>query len=259
MESPIEHKLKDRLREAQDSGKLSLRSGDLGSAKATTSDAGAPLGPVTTAVPPQANNDPLINRAIQSGGKALTEANAVVDGVIKDSNPSDIAATMLGDDMQVTITDEDRNTFLDALVSGERYIRRFSLFDGRVKGKLRCRSTEESEAIASWFNHGLREAKWKSPLEYAIALRNGLLASQVLELNGVRYPTLATPLYRTPDPAAPDKYIDPGWLATAAAWSQKPEPIVAAIYEELRRFERKYWTMVSNATDQNFWHPAEST
>jgi hypothetical protein len=259
MESSIEHKLKDRLREAQESGKLTLRSSDLGSAKPTTPAGGISLGPVTTQVPPAANNDPLINSAIQSGGKALTDAGAAVDGVIKESNPSDIASTLLGDDMQVTITDVDRNAFLDALVSGERYIRKFSLFDGRIKGKLRCRSTEESEAVAAWFNHGLREAKWKSPLEYAIALRNGLLAAQVFELNGVRFPTLPAPLYRTPDPASPDKYIDPGWLAAAASWSQKPEPVVAALYEELRRFERTYWTMVYNATDQNFWHPAEST
>lgn len=255
MATTLNHQLKDKLRNTQAApGRVVFGSGPA-AAEDSKPIGVATEGDVKATVPLAANDDTLLNRAEGSVGQKL---GADVVGKTGDQatgnltpSPDDLFTTE-----EVVLTEDERNTFLDALVSGTRYERRFSLYDGRVKGRLRNRSTEESEAIAAWMNHGVRESKYKSALEYALVMRNALLASQVMELNGVRYPELPTPLFRT---QTGDKIEDPAWPKVADTWSKQPEPVVAAVYEELRTFERKYWTMVVHARDQNFWHPAEST
>lgn len=248
----LQNQLKDRLRDAQASGKVVLGSG----APVVESEArGLPTtGDVSAKVPVAANDDPLLNKAEGSAGKKLGSEAVGAAGAVASANlvesPDDLFTTE-----EVKLTEDERNAFLDALINGNRFERKFSLYDGRVKGRFRCRSTEESEAIAAWMNIGVRESRFKSPLEYAIAMRNALLAAGVMDLNGTRLPELPGPLFRTQNG---EKVTEPAWLAAAQEWSKRPEPIVAAVYEELRVFERKYWTMVVHARDQNFWHPAES-
>lgn len=256
----VEHALKSRLGQGQGlrpgqeqaqekpQGKVALSSGSV------SSDAPAKVAPVTgeikAQVPLVADADPLINDASDGESQGIAEGMAAQGKV-----PTLSALT----DEEVTLTEEEREAFLEALISGKRYERRFSLFGGRVKGKLRCRSTDESEAIAAWMNSGLREGKYATQLEYAVGIRNAMLAAQVADLNGTKYAELQQPLYRT---RTGDKTENPGWLKQADLWSADPaipEALVAAVYEELKLFERKYWTMVMHANDQNFWHPAEST
>lgn len=155
----------------------------------------------------------------------------------------------------VVVTESDRELFLDALVSGERFVLPFSTFNGRLSGKFRCRSQAESYAIMQQLNRECREERIFNALEYATRLRNMLLSAQLVELNGDTYVTMQEPLLRTVD----GKNVkSPGWLAQVDELEAKNEAIVSALYVELKKFERKYWLMVDKAEDQNFWSPGES-
>lgn len=254
MATPVSHQLKDKLREMGAQGQKVAFTSEPHPNEVPKPVAGPVKGDIKATVPKIANSDPLLESSAHAVGaevnKDLSGVGSTASGNLAPS-PDELFT-----EEEVTLTDEERAAFLDALVTGARYERKFSLFDGRIKGRLRCRSTEESQAVAAWMNMGIRENRFKAPLDYAVEMRNILLAAQVMDLNGRRFPALAEPLYRT---QKGEEVTEPGWLDQARLWSKEPEPVVAAVYEELRMFERKYWTMVVHAKDQNFWHPAEST
>lgn len=250
----LNHQLKDKLREQAPTGKVTLGSGDIAGER---SQVMAPShGPVKAAVPKIADQDPLVNAADPAapklGAEAFAEDGAGAKGDITPEDP-----LSFGED-EVELTEAERDAFLDAVMKGRRYEQRFSLFGGRVTGKLRSRSTEESEAVAAHLNNGVREGVFTTPLDYSVAVRNAMLAAQVAELNGTTYSILQQPLFRT---RTGEAVAEPGWVSQAQMWStdpKLPESVVAAVYEELRIFERKYWTMIAHANDQNFWQTAGS-
>lgn len=223
-------------------------------ATAEGAEQGPVSGPVKAFVPKAANADVML----ATGGSASKLGNSIAEqGTAASSAGSDIAnSESLFTTEEITIEDKDREAFISSLLTGDRFIRQFSLFGGAVSGKLRCRSAKESEAIAAWVNKGIKDGRYASTLEYSVGVRNALLAAQVMELNGVAYAELETPLLAT---SSKGVVTEPGWLASADAWSDKPEPLVAGVYDELRLFEKMYWTLVAHASDQNFWHPVEST
>ncbi len=236
----LNHQLKNRLREAEIDKPKAERQ---------------PTDPNTAKVAKAANSDPLINDSVTSVGEK------VIKSALDAPNTAEVRdVTLPVDDLftdeDVEISQAEKDDFLAALVSGGRYEQKFSVYNGRIRGRLRCRSTDESEAIAAWVNTGIRDNRFATPLDYSIAVRNALLAAQVMELNGTRYTELTEPLYRT---SSGDDTTDPGWVAAADAWSKQPEPVVSAVYNELKLFERKYWTMIAHATKQDFWRPVEST
>lgn len=169
-----------------------------------------------------------------------------------------VASSLLGDIDTVEVTEEDKEAFLTAVISGTRYRRPFSLFGGRIKGVLRARSAEESDAIASWTNFGVTEGRYASAADYGADVRNSLLVAQVEEFNGITFDEMATPLKRTVAKGDTEP-SDPGWLVQCAYWAKQPEAIVSPVYNEIREFERKYWAMVREAASENFWNPVEST
>ena len=257
---PIDHKLKEALRNAgQDGGKVVFGSGAPEPVVPAGTTMAAVTGDVKASVPKIANSDPLVNAAVGDVGSTVANVAADTGQIFSDSlvqPPEHEEYTE-----KVVLTEAERDAFLDALLSGKRYVQKFSLYNGRITGKLRCRSLVESEAVAAWMAGLLTGGAPITALEYAIKVRNALLAAQVLELNGTRYPELQAPLYPVKNG---DAITPPGWIAAADAWSKNtdgktPEAVVAAVYEELRTFERKYWTMVVHARDQNFWQPVEST
>jgi len=191
----------------------------------------------------------------------LTE-NAKKDPILKASNDGGVARA-LADEVStsaisepVVISDKDREAFLDALVSGARFELPFELFRGKIKGRFRSRTQAETGAVISYVSYECRKEKVITGIEYSNRLRNMLLATQVKELNGLAFLPLKDPLLRTMDG---EKAIEPGWLDQVTYWEKQGDGLVNAIYKELQIFERKYWTMVDNAGDQNFWNPAGST
>lgn len=172
----------------------------------------------------------------------------------------------------IDISQEDREAFLQSLVTGGRYERTFSLFGGRLTGVFRSRTNAESDGIVAWLSDRVNRGKVDARVEYLTLVRNAALASQVKSLRGLiseDYEELAQPLapirktVKKTDKDGKDVYdvevTEPGWLAAAEAWGKRPEALVTAIHVELQKFEKRYWAMIKEAPNQNFWNPAAST
>ena len=161
---------------------------------------------------------------------------------------------------KIDITEEDRSAFLNALVTGGRYEREFSLFGGKLTGVFRCRKIAESDGIIAWLTHCVNSKKIDARIEYLTMMRNALLAAQVKSLRGLvneDFPEMPMPYCPTRSEDGKE-LTEPGWLGVASAWGDRPEALVTAIHNELSKFEKRYWAMVVDASDQNFWNPAAS-
>lgn len=161
---------------------------------------------------------------------------------------------------KIDISEEDREAFLQALVTGGRYERPFSLFGGKLKGVFRCRKIAESDGIIAWLTHCINSKQVEVRVEYLTMMRNALLAAQVKSLRGIiseDFPEFAAPYgpMRSADGGAVEA---PAWVKAANAWGERPEALVTALHAELNLFERRYWAMIMDASNQNFWNPAAS-
>ena len=233
--------LKERLKNDVSKGSFNLSSKDVAEfAKKDEPVEQHTSGPVITEVPASAKADPVL-----SLDNNQTASSSIKQEMVGELKP-----------LTVTIGQADRDMFIESLISGKRYMRSFSLFNGKVAGTFRCRTLKESYAIMRYLGNQLRAGALETTLEYTTAMRNSLLAAQVMELNGIEYTELHEPLLETQDGT---KRLPPGWLEQRAAWEAMPESLVVSVYEELRIFEQKYWTMVEHANDQNFWSPAASS
>lgn len=244
--------LKDRMRKfaSGQSDSISINSADVAHAAAQEDTAGdtdgtpcqGASGTVSAEVPDAARSDGIMN--------AGRDVGAAHSGLV--GGPSYID--------KVDVTEEDRAAFLDAIVTGGRYERDFSLFNGRLTGTFRCRSTAESDGIVAWVGHLLNNNKLASNVEYMSTVRNATLAAQVKSLRGLvneDFPELSGPL--APTRSADGKtVVPPGWVGVADSWYARPEAVTSAVYAALQRFEQVYWAMVVNAANQNFWNPAAS-
>lgn len=238
--------LKEKMQEFAD-GKISevkVTGADLaGDGSADVKDAKAPggrQGTVTTPVPEEAKTD------------VFTHAGATSD-LHQGMTPS-----FLQD--EVNITEDDRAAFLQAIVTGERYERPFTLFGGKLSGVFRCRKIAESDGIIAWLSHCVNNGKADARIEYLTLMRNAVMAAQVKSLRGIvseDFPELKGPY--GPTRSADGKSVEPpGWVAMAESWGSRPEALVTALHNELQLFEKRYWAMVMDAGNQNFWSPAAS-
>jgi len=157
---------------------------------------------------------------------------------------------------EVELTNKERETFIESLISGARFELPFSIYGGKVTGVIRSRSQAETIALIRYLNQERREGRISDMLEYATHLRNALLAAQIKMLNDTEYANLTEPLHRT---VKGKETEEPGWLDQMQYWSDQQEGLVSAIYHKLRLFEKKYWVMVDGADDQNFLNPEGST
>jgi len=160
---------------------------------------------------------------------------------------------------EVEVSNIDKDEFLDCLVDDRRFTRQFSLYGGRITGKFRSRSTEESMAILAEVNRIRRDkgAAFTLP-EYAAFLRHASLAFQVIELNDVVY-SLPEGGLRAEYDVETDKIVAPKWTKLVEKYANMEEGLEQGIYTRLMEFERVYWTMVKNAANQDFWNPGGSS
>jgi hypothetical protein len=247
--------LKDKLKkEVETTGKLEVSSADVAAFEKAEEKRQPVEGDVKVEASQQPANDPVLQQAAKAEpGKSIDEQSA--DSRDKHKMAVDLSnATTLP--KLVTITDDDRAAFLEAIVTGERFKLPFTLFNGKIKGVIRSRKQAESHAILSRLSQELRDQSIVNEMDYAVRLRNMLLVTQVDELQDTAYAEMKEPYMAVKDG---EKLTDPGWIGQMRAWEIQPEGLVTAVYKELQKFEQKYWTMVENADDQDFWNPAEST
>ena len=233
--------LKEKMKEFTEGkiGSVRVTGADLAGGSSSEKH-GATKGTVEAPVPEEAKKD------------VFADANAMSD-LHQGMTPSFLQE-------KIDITEEDREAFLQALVTGDRYERSFSLFGGKLTGVFRCRKIAESDGIIAWISHCINSKKIDARIDYLTLMRNAVLAAQVKSLRGLvseDFPELPTPYAPTRSEDG-KTLVEPGWVSAAKAWGERPEALVTALHDELQRFEQRYWAMVMDAGNQNFWSPAAS-
>ena len=242
MSDTMNDKLKQKL--AATGG---LTSADLAAApiEDIEEEQGPQIGTVVTSAPEDDFNDPLLD----SEPKHTTDGEMLSDMVGGVDRSSDM--------IDVEITEEEREAFIDAMVRGDRFCLPFSITGGRITGKIRSRKHKETTVILSQIQREIRDQSITVDVEYMSRLRSMTLAAQIESYNDEEEAVLAAPLAWTRDSAG--VLQPPGWLKQTDHWDNIDEGLAILLHEEVRKFEVKYWMLVRQAEDQNFWKPATST
>lgn len=156
----------------------------------------------------------------------------------------------------VKIEMKHKDAFVESVITGERYRETFNLLGGKLKLVLRSRSSRETEAIMSYARRKVALDEVRTDYDYAALMRKAMAASQVDELNGVKYPELQEPLFFE---ETSEKLTPPGWEPALKLWGDKPESLLSMIVRCAIEFEARYWEMVRKVNDRDFWEPEEST
>ena len=183
-------------------------------------------------------SDPLLSVAEEHDDTGLTDAL------------EDIKADM------AVVTQNHKDAFIESVITGKRYVEYFSLFNGKVTLKIRARSVQETDAISAYARRMIATDKVKVDYEYSALMRKLLALAQVEEMNGVKNPPMEAPLFfeETEEGINP-----PAWEKRLKVWGDKPEAILIAVVRCILEFEARYWHMIRNVKDENFWQPGEST
>jgi hypothetical protein len=208
------------------------------------SDAPAPVidpdAPVEAPVPSVADKDPLV-----ASDPVPASELALKDNIAGDFLPE-----------KVTLTKEDKNAFIEALLGNTRFTRPFSLYGGKITGVFRSRTAKEHDAIVVHLAKLIRTNEIRNDSQYYRHMRASVLAAQVQLFNGAECEELAAPLYEG------DAGIPQGWIGQYERWLNRDDVtpgLCGPLFVELQKFERKYWALIAGADDANFFNPAEST
>jgi len=183
----------------------------------------------------------------------MTEAKDALTAEREDTHKERLVDPGLIPDV-VSVTEADKEAFLSAAVYDGRLKLPFSVAGGKVKGVLRNRTLQEHIVIQSYLMKLIESKLITTEEEYQHQLRSLILMSQVESINGKSYPEMQDPL----DPSEGEA----GWLKQYQLWLDKDNKglgITRAIFIEVRKFEAKYWAMIQQANNENFWQTAEST
>lgn len=161
---------------------------------------------------------------------------------------------------EIEITESDKAEFIDCLIDNKRFTRDFVLFGGKITGVIRSRTSDESRALIYEAQRRAQIGEVISDSDYAAIFRRSAMRFQIQQLGGVEYPPAEGPLlaqanfksFLVEDKAA----TAPKWYEEAEkAYSNMQTGVEAAIFAEIMKFEYKYWTMVENSDNQDFWNP----
>jgi len=153
----------------------------------------------------------------------------------------------------VEITPVDKQAFVDSVVSNSRMTASYSFFGGKLTFKIRSRTYEESRA-AIHFAYDEMGGKAVAQSEFSMRLRAMLMSLQIAEMNGVVYDEAEKlgPLFSKLEGIT---VIRPKWLERVVLFERLPEAVFEAVWQCVYEFESKYWTLMRNARNQDFWLP----
>lgn len=184
---------------------------------------------------------------------------AIEDDMIRSDSADDIFG-VVDDTGPVTVTAADKRRFTDAFVDGKRFTREFELCGGAIKGVFRSRKTGETRAILEEL---IRQAivHNHSMVEHAAKIRHALLHCQLAEFKGVSRKELEAPLKAVEKIDKVNKTVEiipPDWSEEMEIiCNDMGEGLVNSLYRELKIFEKVYWILVKNSSNQDFWHPED--
>lgn len=206
-------------------------------------------------------SDKELDGLVQGAGGASTDERTSAAMVDRSEVPEDQFA-LVSDLDAVDITPEDKRHFTGTFVDGTRFTRPFSLMGGKVTGVFRCRTAGESRAIIEELVRQGEKIN-ETVYENATKMRYALLHCMLAELNHVSRPEWQEPLMAVQKIDVATRKVTaepPAWYQEMQImFDRKMDGLVNALYGELKKFEKVYWTLVRNVANQDFWRPEDST
>lgn len=176
----------------------------------------------------------------------------------------DIGAHTVSTPEEITLTPQDKQTFLDSFLDNTAWTSDCSAMGGRLRMSFRSRTVAQTSAIHAEVMRRYREGELEPGLSYNTTMLSCFLYFQLAALNDMRYeepPTkeedlFATNIYND----AIDRYeaTPPKWYAKARALTKDmPDGKLRIIMNQLTIFETKYWELTMNINTQDFWNPED--
>lgn len=210
-------------------------------------------------LPKDAQHDPAI-----AAGESPSSGEQLADDISRTAAPP--APELMALEEPIEITPDDKRRFLESVITGTRFVRPFSIFGGKVVGKIRSRTARESHALMSELRRQYLAGEIAGDIDYGDRQRWAALRFQLQEVNGEEYPTPQEPLLAQKGTAgegdqAKPTVKPPKWVEEAVVLFSKneSEAFVAAVYREVNKFEKIYWALVEHASDQAFWQTEGAT
>lgn len=145
--------------------------------------------------------------------------------------------------------EEDRKQFEEAVVLDKRFVKKYTLLDGKFTVTFRTRTMRESQAALQALRKYSDNTRLSNPETRSI-LDAALLALQVVELCGTDYPEVTGTL--VPTVSEDGKKQDPEWYGRIEHWMDTPELRLNLVLETYREFENLYNDLCKEATLKNF-------
>ena len=175
------------------------------------------------------------------------------ENIFSDANLPKNEEITLGDtaEQPVTITSDDKVSFVDSVVANTRFTKSYVLFGGKVTLTLRSLTTDEVNALSAWIiKRGAADSSGLLSGRY----RKYLAAAQVARLNDTDMPPLEAPLFETIEKDG-KTVQQPGWLARSAYWDDMAVGLFETVMARIKEFDALYSALCKKAEDVNFWNP----
>jgi hypothetical protein len=204
------------------------------------------------AQPAEDKTDAMI---LAAGGPTDTQQleESAEDTTLKDLNPMERITQRRN---KVVITPADKEAFIMSVIHNTRMELTFQILGGRVTVRVRSRKVPETRAIVAREQFELTKEIMKTRMDYTLRLRSMLMTAQIAEFRGEVYEEMQAPLQ--PVVRSEGGAEDPGWVKWIDYWAQQGDGIHALLWNCIQTFEDKYWRMVEDAQNADFWQPAAS-
>lgn len=183
--------------------------------------------------------------------KSMSEASVVpmeevkLDDALLQKSEDSMNNVMVEEiDKSITITPDMKHRFIDSVISNDRYVLPFTIFNG-VKVVVRSRTQKEAEGCYKLIGSKALTGDIKTQADYVNLVRRVLIAVQLESFNGKDYESLDL---------ESDEFME-----RLKAMDNMGVGVITAIYQRLVEFESIYWIMVDSSSDANFWSPVESS
>lgn len=253
--TPLADKLKEHVRQTG-----ALTSGDIATfvKEQNPEPSGPPPGAAmveTTVVdkPPSEAVDPMVTLATEHKTPG-EQVGKLQDAIAATGN---IMQAQQDRKQKIIVTPEDKDAFVTALIAETRMELTIRRCGGRVLVVVRSRTVPESQAILAYMQRQIIAKKIETQADYTNHLRAAMLSAQIMRFNGKDYKPLQEPLMPVQD-IVNKTTIPAGWEGGLDHWLTMGEAAYSLLWSCIEEFEDKYWRMIEDAKDQNFWNPAAS-
>lgn len=197
--------------------------------------------------------DPLVKAGQQSDASdTLKDGSNQTDSM--DSNP---LMNTIERRANLNITPEDKEAFITAAIHNKRMTLTYSLMGGRITVRVRSRLVAETRAIIARERWEIENKMVDNRMDHTIRLRSMLMTAQIAEFNGQSYNELEEPLM--PQVGAEGAETAPAWVTRIDHWAGQSDAVHAMLWGCIQDFEDKYWRMIEDAQNADFWQPVAST